>query len=229
MCRLYAFRANEETRVECSLVHAQNALLLQRRADSLGRAHPHGWGLAIYHDSHLPHVRRAAACEDIHFNETVERIYTNTVNAHVRYTTVGQPSLANSHPFSYRQWAFDHNGTVIGFGELQSQMALLPKFRNFKAGTTDIERSFYWLLSRQEAAGIDLRQEDQDAKSLHSVVAVVQRRKNTGSITDFLHHTRRERQASKLSRDSLRRNSFFRISLRGATSGRLMTPHTNTS
>ena len=27
MCRLYGFRANEETKVECTLVHAQNALL----------------------------------------------------------------------------------------------------------------------------------------------------------------------------------------------------------
>ncbi len=101
MCRLYSFRANKETKVECSLVHAQNATLLQSRSDSLGRAHPHGWGLAFSHNSHPTVVRRAAAAfEDIHFNETVERIYTNTVVAHVRFATVGQPSLANCHPFS---------------------------------------------------------------------------------------------------------------------------------
>lgn len=33
MCRLYGFLANERTKVECSLVHAQNALLHQSRAD----------------------------------------------------------------------------------------------------------------------------------------------------------------------------------------------------
>ncbi len=75
MCRLYGFRANEETKVECSLVHAQNALMLQSRADLRGRAHPHGWGLAFYHNVHPTVVRRAsAAYEDLHFSETVERI-----------------------------------------------------------------------------------------------------------------------------------------------------------
>lgn len=33
MCRLYGFRANEATKVECALVLAQNSLLAQSRAD----------------------------------------------------------------------------------------------------------------------------------------------------------------------------------------------------
>jgi hypothetical protein len=45
MCRLYAFRANEPTRVECSLVHAQNALMEQSKGDMAGAMHGHGWGV----------------------------------------------------------------------------------------------------------------------------------------------------------------------------------------
>src|SRR6476620_10098238 len=39
MCRHYAFRANEPTKVECTLVRAQNALLAQSRADRRGKTH----------------------------------------------------------------------------------------------------------------------------------------------------------------------------------------------
>ena len=46
MCRLYGLHANEPTRVECSLVRAQNALMEQSRKDQEGFANAHGWGLA---------------------------------------------------------------------------------------------------------------------------------------------------------------------------------------
>jgi predicted glutamine amidotransferase len=149
MCRLYGFRANEETKVECSLVHAQNALMLQSRADLRGRAHPHGWGLAFYHNAHPTVVRRAtAAYVDLHFSETVERIYTQTVVAHVRFATVGIPSLENSHPFSFGAWTFAHNGTVTSFDRIKSQMPISPGLLPLRQGTTDSEHTFLWLMSR---------------------------------------------------------------------------------
>ena len=46
MCRLYALRANEPTRVECSLVRSQNNLMRQSERDSEGLVHGHGWGVA---------------------------------------------------------------------------------------------------------------------------------------------------------------------------------------
>jgi predicted glutamine amidotransferase len=60
MCRLYGFRATEPTKVECTLVHAQNALMVQSRRDR----HGHGWGIATYED-HRPRVERHAVqdCE----------------------------------------------------------------------------------------------------------------------------------------------------------------------
>ncbi len=48
MCRIYGFRSNEPTKVECTLVHAQNALLAQSRSDHVGKSHPHGWGIGLY-------------------------------------------------------------------------------------------------------------------------------------------------------------------------------------
>ena len=53
MCRLYGFRATEPTKVECSLVHAQNALIVQSKQDRAGESHIYGWGVAAYED-HAP-------------------------------------------------------------------------------------------------------------------------------------------------------------------------------
>ena len=68
MCRLYGFRANEPTKVECTLVHAQNALLLQSQSDQRGKSHPDGWGISAYQGERPWCERHAlAAYEDAPF------------------------------------------------------------------------------------------------------------------------------------------------------------------
>ena len=165
MCRFYGFRANEDTKVECSLVHAQNALLMQSRSDMVGRAHPDGWGIAFYHDAGLQVERRStAAFDDLHFSATAERIYTQTVVAHVRLASVGGTAVVNSHPFTWGQWTFAHNGTLFGFALLRDELVTqtLPSLQSSRQGLTDSEQSFYWLLSRLANAGIDLSRPIQD-------------------------------------------------------------------
>ncbi|MCA9085223.1 MAG: class II glutamine amidotransferase [Planctomycetaceae bacterium] len=173
MCRLYGFRANEDTKVECTLVHAQNALLMQSRSDMIGRAHPDGWGIAFYHGE-CPEVEHsaAAAFEDMHFSNTAERIFTQTVVAHVRLATVGGSSVLNSHPFVHGHWTFAHNGTVRGFETLREELIAetLPSLRLSRRGQTDSEHSFYWLLSRMSSAGIKLEEKITDADKLIEVV-----------------------------------------------------------
>ena len=174
MCRLYGFRANEETKVECTLVHAQNALMLQSRADMLGHSHPDGWGIAYYHNAHPELERRATpAFEDLYFSETAERIFTQTVVAHVRLATVGVPSLVNSHPFTHGVWAFAHNGTVRGFDRLREELIAETHadLRGCRAGTTDSEQVFYWLLTRMARAGIHWTRHSGDASGLGDVIA----------------------------------------------------------
>ncbi len=158
MCRLYGLRANEPTKVECTLVYAQNALMTQSQADLRGVSHPDGWGIGFYEGPRATIERRdTAAHEDLHFSVTAERVYAETVVAHVRRATVGSNSQVNTHPFCYRNWTFAHNGTVTAFErirttlEQQTEEDLLDQRR----GTTDSELVFYWLLSRMSAAGLD--------------------------------------------------------------------------
>ncbi len=182
MCRLYGFRSNEETKIECSLVHAQNALLLQSRLDQTGRRHADGWGIAFYHDLEPDLVKRAtAAFSDLHFTETAERVYAKAAVAHVRLATVGANAVVNSHPFVVGCWSFAHNGTVKGFHALEAQMLdeTRPSLRGLRHGSTDSEQLFLWLLSRMEQAGLDLANVDLTAEVAGKVVAA--------AITELAH------------------------------------------
>jgi predicted glutamine amidotransferase len=160
MCRLYGLRANEPTKVECTLVHAQNALMLQSRADLSGKSHANGWGLATYED-HEPHVERQAwaAYHGEHFRRAAARVYAETVIAHVRRATVGEVTLANTHPFVWRRWVFAHNGTVPNFDQVSALMrgAMTEEHRGAIRGTTDSEHVFRLLLSILErSSGVSL-------------------------------------------------------------------------
>ena len=150
MCRLYAMRANEPTRVECSLVHAQNALMQQSQGDAEGLVHSHGWGVADYRDT-VPMIEKQtwAAWHGEHFRKTAARVYARTVVAHVRQATVGAITMENTHPFSNGRWIFAHNGSIQDFPQVRDRMIeqIDPTLRNDIRGETDSEHIFYFLLT----------------------------------------------------------------------------------
>ena len=149
MCRLYGFRATEPTKVECTLVHAQNALMVQSQRDD----HSHGWGIATY-DGHRPRIERQAwaAYHGEHFKRAAARVHSRTVLAHVRDATVGLPSIENTHPFTDGTWTFAHNGTIPRFSELRERLleAIAPEHRLAIAGSTDSEHVFRLLLTLRD-------------------------------------------------------------------------------
>lgn len=152
MCRLYGFHANEPTRIECSLIHAQNALMAQSIRDREGLTHGHGWGVAGYPDG-VPFVEKQAwaAYDGEHFKKTASRVYARTVVAHVRRATVGIPALENTHPFEHGRWLLAHNGTIGAFDSIRHAMLeeMEDLHRNEVHGTTDSEHIFRFLLSLQ--------------------------------------------------------------------------------
>lgn len=151
MCRLYGFLANEPTKVDCSLVFAQNALLLQSRVDQSGLNHADGWGIAVYENGNPTVYRNSiAAFDDRCFSSTVEKAYSKAIVAHVRRATVGVTSVENTHPFRAGRFVFAHNGTVTGFESLRQQLEQEtdPDLQLMRRGTTDSEQYFLWLLTR---------------------------------------------------------------------------------
>jgi len=150
MCRLYGFHANENTKVECNLVHVQNALLKQGIQDRDGLTHGNGWGIAAYSDGE-PSVERQcwAAWQGEHFSEAAARIYAKTVISHIRRATVGGTALENTHPFRHGNWVFAHNGTIPHFNEVRPRLleAIAGPHRDLIEGETDSEHVFRYFLT----------------------------------------------------------------------------------
>lgn len=153
MCRLYGLQANEPTKIECSLVRAQNALMAQSMGDREGLTHGHGWGVASHPDG-VPFVEKQAwaAYHGEHFQKIAARIYSKSVVAHVRRATVGPPGIENTHPFVHGVWLFAHNGTVPNFGKVRDLMLdeIDPLHRSEIHGSTDSENVFRFLMSLWE-------------------------------------------------------------------------------
>ena len=153
MCRLYGLQANEPTKIECSLVRAQNALMEQSKRDLTGLTHGHGWGVASHPDG-APFVEKQAwaAYHGEHFQKIAARIYSKSVIAHVRRATVGPPGIENTHPFVHGFWLFAHNGTVPNFDLVRDRMLKEtdPLHRTEIHGSTDSEHLFRFLMSLWE-------------------------------------------------------------------------------
>jgi predicted glutamine amidotransferase len=153
VCRLYGFLATEATKVECSLVYAQNALMVQSRSDRGGVSHANGWGVCTYQAGRPQVTRQAwAAYHGEHFRRAAGRAYSTAVLAHVRRATVGEISLVNTHPFTDGAWSFAHNGTLPGFASLRPSMlgAMTTRHRAALEGGTDSEHLFRLILSLRD-------------------------------------------------------------------------------
>ena len=163
MCRLYGFLSNEMTKVDCSLVYSQNALMHQSRFDRFGRDHTDGWGIVTYQDGR-PHIRKktTAAYQDTAFSATAEKSYSTAILAHVRKATVGENSIDNTHPFVIGRWTFAHNGTVTGFRNLEPTLVEQTdsQLQEQRHGETDSEQFFLWLLTRIYNEGVQHQFDD---------------------------------------------------------------------
>lgn len=154
MCRLYGFFATEPTKVECTLVHAQNALITQSRSDLSGYSHSHGWGVATF-DENGPDIQRRAwaAYHGEHFARAAAKTYSRFVIAHVRRATVGGAAIENTHPFSDGNWVFAHNGTIPNFSAIRPILLERVNAKHQAAikGQTDSEHIFRYFLSLIDA------------------------------------------------------------------------------
>ena len=117
MCRLYGFLATEPTRLECSLVQAQNALQVQSDRDLRGVRNADSWGIAHWTGTASSVIKSTApAFADGRFAETAAAVSGEAVIAHVGAATIGSVVDHNTHPFTHGPWAFDHNGSFDGLG-----------------------------------------------------------------------------------------------------------------
>jgi predicted glutamine amidotransferase len=166
MCRLYGFLATQPTRLECSLVAAQNALQTQSDRDSRGIRNADGWGIAHWVGDDREVIKSTMpAFADDQFAEVASDIWSEAAIAHVRAATIGRVSNENTHPFTFGTWALAHNGTIPAFEHVATRLDIGPY--GPPDGETDSELAFLWMLNRMGAYGLD---PGEQALSLEPVV-----------------------------------------------------------
>jgi predicted glutamine amidotransferase len=144
MCELLGMECNVPTDIVFSFT------ALSMRGGRTGQ-HADGWGLALY-DGRFARLflEPTPACD----SQLARFVRDNPIRtllavAHVRKRTVGQPGLANTHPFKRvlwgRDWVFAHNGTLP-----QVRERGLSDFA--PVGQTDSEHAFCWLLGELRAS-----------------------------------------------------------------------------
>jgi len=137
-----------------SRVSAQNALQVQSDRDGRGRRNADGWGIAHWVGEEREVIKSTMpAFADDQFAEVASEIWSDAAIAHVRAATIGAVSEDNTHPFTFGNWAFAHNGTLSAFDHVSTRLdigAYGPP-----DGETDSELVFLWLLNRMKDYGLD--------------------------------------------------------------------------
>jgi glutamine amidotransferase len=151
MCRLLAICSSESTDFKIVLREAPRSLA------ALSREHRDGWGIAVF-DAGLGTwtIDKGILCasEDERFHRLAIGSHGNLLVSHVRQKTVGDTSLANTHPFKRGRWVFAHNGTIKDVSWLRDHAS--PERRAEVEGETDSELLFAWLLTRLDEGGVAL-------------------------------------------------------------------------
>jgi len=151
MCRLLAICSSESTDFKIVLREAPRSLA------ALSREHRDGWGIAVFDAGRGAwNVDRGILCatEDERFHRLAVGSRGDLLVSHVRQKTVGETSLANTHPFERGRWVFAHNGTIKDVVWLRAQVS--PERHAEVGGETDSELLFAWLLTRLDEAGVAL-------------------------------------------------------------------------
>jgi predicted glutamine amidotransferase len=155
MCRMFALRANQPTRVAVSLLEAPQSLQRQSCSDRRCESHESGWGIGHYREDQPQRVRSPLPSgQDPQYRDLASRLVSTTVLAHVRNASMGTTAERNSHPFLHGRWLCAHNGTLFGFGDDPERLRrMIPtQLRPVIQGDTDSEHAFALLLARLEQA-----------------------------------------------------------------------------
>ncbi|RUO25575.1 class II glutamine amidotransferase [Aliidiomarina minuta] len=153
MCRWLAYTGDPIyldtliTQPDHSLVQQSlNSRLNFNNAGQLLSTNGDGFGIGWYDQRKVPGVFKdeIPAWHDKNLANLCHHIQARTFMAHVRASTTGDIQRTNCHPFSYKNWLFQHNGQVSHFAKVRRelQMAIAPELFPCLHGNTDSETLF---------------------------------------------------------------------------------------
>ena len=140
MCELFAFNSDKKENITPYLIEFY----------SHSDVNPHGWGIADIHGPVGLETGLDKASDSRFLPHLIKELLpTDLLLAHIRLATVGEPCIANCHPFRRgdaggTEWTFMHNGTIFQGEEL-------GKYQSVQKGTTDSERVMHYLIDQQNS------------------------------------------------------------------------------
>ena len=146
MCRLLAYHSPKPTTFNQLLGDDFQSFV------ELANQHCDGWGLATFSPSKAKLYKEPlAATASNHFATELATSDSAIALLHLRWATPGLGiNQNNTHPFTYQDISFMHNGSITPFDCLDSLIA--PEYLAQAAGTTDSERYFLYLLTQIKSA-----------------------------------------------------------------------------
>lgn len=153
MCRWIAY-AGPEIFLEDLLFHQEYSIVQQSLSarESVFTTNGDGFGVAWYGRRTAPGLFKdiLPAWNDSNLRSLASQVQTRRFFAHVRATTGTAVSRTNCHPFTWRNWAFMHNGQIGNWMQCRKDIeaAITTEFYPFRHGTTDSEALFLLALSQ---------------------------------------------------------------------------------
>jgi predicted glutamine amidotransferase len=149
MCRLLGFVSNDEHTI--SEIAGANF----ETFSALSAKHGDGWGVAsIDNHSHTNLiVEPTRAKESAKFAEVTSSLKSDGALLHLRWATQGlQVNEGNSHPFTFGDISFMHNGDIKPAASLDPFVD--PELKSAMRGDTDSERYFYSIISASKKSNL---------------------------------------------------------------------------
>jgi glutamine amidotransferase len=166
MCQLFAVSANKKIEINNEL----------GRFVENSRLHRHGWGWADFSGGRVRERRETEpAYESAYLKEKLaEPFRVSNALFHIRYATVGDIRIENTHPFitldmAGRAWSIIHNGTIFEGSKLDG-------YFDRQAGDTDTERMLIYLVAcvnRRQASCRTLLTDAQRFEVIDKAIAAI--------------------------------------------------------
>ncbi|MDR2609951.1 MAG: class II glutamine amidotransferase [Clostridiales Family XIII bacterium] len=209
MCQLFAVSASEKIEINKEL----------GRFIENSRLHRHGWGYADFSARRVRERRETGpAYESAYLKEKLSGPFcVSNAFFHIRYATVGDIKIENTHPFmaldmAGRTWSIVHNGTIF-------DGSALDEYFSRQAGDTDTERLLIYLIScvnRRQASCRTLLTDAQRFEIVEAaLMAIVPHNKLNVVISDseivYVHGN--SRSGSRLLGEAVRNDYIYELDL----------------
>ncbi|MCF6765731.1 class II glutamine amidotransferase [Thiotrichales bacterium 19S3-7] len=166
MCRFVAYLSNEPICLKSILEDPENSLIMQSIHAQKGshRVNADGFGIAWYNHEidNIPGIFKSIrpAWNDMNLRNIAAKIKSDCVLGHVRYSTEGNVSIGNCHPFAYNQYAMVHNGSIHNFKAVKRHIVdeLDDDIFTHISGHTDSEFFFAMILQRMIKRGLSMKE-----------------------------------------------------------------------